>query len=62
MDSRTHPATGGGSTLADTRCRNCGSHVSRQFVRVFGTDDNELYGCLDCSTARNLRQGSGTRL
>jgi len=42
------------------QCYNCGAHVSRGFMRVFGNNENELYGCLECSTARELREGSAT--
>ncbi|WP_449289224.1 DUF7563 family protein [Natrarchaeobius chitinivorans] len=30
-------------------CRSCGSHVSRQYVRVFG-DQGNVYECPSCSS------------
>ncbi len=31
-------------------CQNCGGHVSRQFARVLGDNDDVVHGCPDCST------------
>ncbi|XVH33569.1 DUF7563 family protein (plasmid) [Haloferacaceae archaeon DSL9] len=33
--------------------------MTRQFVRVFGANDGALYGCLNCLTLRDLREGGG---
>jgi len=33
-------------------CQNCGEYVTKQFIRVFGTNDGSLYGCMSCSTGR----------
>jgi len=41
------------------QCNNCGSFVSRRFSRVFGNNEDEVYGCLQCSTMRDLREGGG---
>ncbi|WP_247010599.1 DUF7563 family protein [Halorientalis litorea] len=46
-----------GST--NTTCRNCGSYVTESFTRVFGDNDDNVYACLECSTMRALRTGSG---
>lgn len=46
-----------GST--NTSCRNCGSYVTESFARVFGDNDDHVYACLECSTMRALRTGSG---
>ncbi len=35
-------------------CRNCGEHVSPQFARVFGDNDDAVYACTNCSTFREL--------
>jgi len=40
-------------------CQNCGEYVTKQFVRVFGANDGSLYGCMNCSTGRELRDGGG---
>jgi DNA-directed RNA polymerase subunit RPC12/RpoP len=42
-----------------TRCRNCGSYVTSAFARVFGDNKDHVYACLECSTMRSLRTGSG---
>lgn len=48
-------STGGGH--AENRCRNCGSFVTRDFARVFGNNYNEVYGCLECMTATEVKRG-----
>lgn len=45
------------SADSQRRCNNCGEFVTRQFVRVFGDNAGEVYGCLSCGTARDLRDG-----
>lgn len=41
------------------QCQNCGTYVTKQFVRVFGANDGSVYGCLSCLTLRDLREGGG---
>lgn len=41
------------------RCQECGSHVSEQFRRVFGDNDDTVYSCLECSTRREIHDGAG---
>jgi hypothetical protein len=43
-------------------CQRCEAHVTEDFTRVFGTDDNEVYGCLDCLVAHELAEGEGGRI
>lgn len=43
----------------NTKCRNCGSYVTGAFARVFGDNNDRVYACLECSTMRALRTGSG---
>lgn len=43
------------------RCRNCGAPVSHRFCRVFGDNQDEVYGCIRCTSLRDLTQGGGTR-
>jgi len=38
-------------------CRNCGSHVSRDFSRVFSMGE-EVHACPSCSNFRKLSRGS----
>ena len=47
----------GDGTSAENRCRSCGSFVTRDFARVFGNNQNEVYGCLDCMTATEVKKG-----
>lgn len=34
-------------------CGNCGSHVTKDFVRVFGCN-GEVNGCVECTTFNDL--------
>ncbi|MFB6068426.1 MAG: hypothetical protein ABEJ90_00685 [Halobacterium sp.] len=38
------------------RCHNCGSHVTVQFARVFGDNDDSVHNCIDCATNAELDQ------
>lgn len=40
-------------------CQNCGSFVTPEFVRVFGDNGDEVYGCLDCVGATQVKNGAG---
>jgi DNA-directed RNA polymerase subunit RPC12/RpoP len=40
-----------------TRCQGCGSKVSRRFCRVFGDNQDFVYGCPRCTSMRDLAQG-----
>jgi DNA-directed RNA polymerase subunit RPC12/RpoP len=59
MPAELQPVAETRSDDATTRCRNCGSYVTSAFARVFGDNDNQVYACLECSTMRALRTGSG---
>lgn len=39
------------------RCRGCGSFVTGRFRRVFGDNDNRVYGCHECSSMSELIDG-----
>lgn len=39
------------------RCLGCDTHVSAEFARVFGDNDDTIYACLNCSTLSALRDG-----
>jgi hypothetical protein len=47
------------SGATNKRCRSCGSYVTSAFARVFGNNKDQVYACLECSTMRALRTGSG---
>lgn len=38
-------------------CNNCGAFVSGEFVRVFGSNDSQVYACLDCAVSPDLHAG-----
>lgn len=48
------------TTTTERSCRNCGAFVSRRFTRVFGDNDDDVYGCLECMSTMEVRNG-GTR-
>ncbi len=39
-------------------CNNCEEVVTREFVRVFGTE-GEVYACSSCATVAELVEGAG---
>lgn len=41
-------------------CNRCGSHVPPAFRRTHGTNDGELFACLNCAHIEDLRQGAGS--
>lgn len=44
-------------TLAEDRCRNCGAFVTDRFARVFGDNEDRVFGCFDCMTATDVKNG-----
>jgi hypothetical protein len=42
-------------------CNNCGEFVTRGFVRVFGDDDDRVFGCPDCMNMRDVMNGAASR-
>lgn len=38
-------------------CNGCGAFVTPLFVRVFGNNDNDVYGCHDCLSTTELTEG-----
>jgi len=46
------------SPPARSTCLNCGSHVTPDFTRVFGTEDGEALRCGNCATLAALRSGA----
>jgi len=41
----------------DNRCKGCGSFVTTEFARVFGNNHDEVFGCLECMTGTEVKQG-----
>lgn len=35
-------------------CRNCGSHVTDQFARVFGDNEDTVHSCMGCGSNAEL--------
>ena len=38
-------------------CENCGSPVTDDFARVFGTNSNEVFACPHCASMRDIMDG-----
>ncbi len=51
--------TGHSQHAQERTCENCGSYVTKQFIRVFGGNDGSVHGCMSCTTGRDLREGGG---
>jgi hypothetical protein len=41
-----------------SECLHCGSHVSKDFRRVYGDQENRAHRCLACDTIERLSSGS----
>lgn len=39
------------------QCENCGSAVTDDFARVFGTNANRVFACPECATMRDIMAG-----
>jgi hypothetical protein len=44
-----------------SRCENCGSFVTGEFVRVFGSNEGQVYGCPDCTPSPDRHGGDAAR-
>ncbi|MGB9955676.1 MULTISPECIES: DUF7563 family protein [Haloferax] len=44
-----------------TECNDCGTFVTPQFARVFGDNEDNLYGCHSCLPATALVDGHASR-
>ena len=42
------------------RCRGCGSHISTNFARVLGDNDDQAWRCPNCSHRGELSDGAAT--
>lgn len=40
-------------------CRNCDSHVTVQFARVFGNNQDAVHRCIDCAQYGTLEDEGG---
>lgn len=50
-------AARGGSSLG-RQCRNCGTHVTPDFARVFGDNQDRVYRCHECADGVELFVGA----
>lgn len=41
-----------------SQCQHCGAHVTEQFCRVFGDEDNVAHRCLACDSKYRVHRGS----
>lgn len=41
-------------------CTNCGGFVTVDFARVFGDNQDQVYGCPECITATAIYNGAAT--
>ena len=48
-----------GDASSGVRCRACGEHVTPQFARVFGDNDDAVRACPACATYRELQDRAG---
>lgn len=49
-----------------SKCLNCGSHVTEDFAKVFGDQDDDVFHCINCLGREQggrelLRHGAGAR-
>lgn len=54
---------GGGTDSASSAirtCRNCGSHVTPRFHRVFGPNEGDVLACYSCTTLEDIRNGAAS--
>jgi translation initiation factor 1 (eIF-1/SUI1) len=42
-------------------CDNCGGHVSDQFVRVFGDENDAVHACLNCAANAGIAETTRER-
>jgi hypothetical protein len=53
--------SGGAPQPSMPHCQHCGAHVTGDFTRVFGNNDDEVYGCLECHLVQELVNGDARR-
>jgi len=44
--------------VVDTKCRNCGTHVTERFAAVFGDDADDVHRCPACDSMPRINRGS----
>ena len=42
------------------QCRNCGSHVTVQFAKVFGDNQDTVHNCMSCVPNAELDDGAAS--
>ncbi|WP_458190644.1 DUF7563 family protein [Haladaptatus sp. NG-WS-4] len=56
MNPSERPGVGNADDT-NRRCQNCNSFITPEFGRVFGDNDDEVYGCLECMSGTEVRNG-----
>ncbi|WP_312908495.1 DUF7563 family protein [Natronosalvus caseinilyticus] len=49
-----------GADLTGNRCLNCETRVLEGTIRVFGSNDGDLFACPACTPLRDLQRGAGS--
>ncbi|EJN57478.1 DUF7563 family protein [Halogranum rubrum] len=44
-----------------SECSDCGAFVTSRFARVFGDNEDNIYGCRNCLPVRALAEGQASR-
>lgn len=53
--------TTGATEVDGTQCLGCGAFVSARFIRVFGDNDDHVYGCHECMSTQELFDGGSVK-
>ncbi|SFR65703.1 hypothetical protein SAMN04487947_3179 [Halogeometricum rufum] len=43
------------------KCNNCDTFVTPRFARVFGDNEDDIYGCRNCLSVTALVEGHASR-
>lgn len=50
------------ATNTSRTCLNCGNHITPEFARVFGDNDDDVHACLECADSNaELRYAASGR-
>ena len=42
-------------------CRNCDAHVTEQFARVLGDNEDDVHGCPECTPQTDIYDGAAAQ-
>jgi len=43
------------------QCRNCDAHVTEQFARVLGDNEDDVHGCPECTPQTDIYDGAAAQ-